>query len=38
MQPALGAGVLEMAAAIAAFTAIDLLFTRLLRGCHAHCS
>ncbi|MGD8618999.1 MAG: CDP-archaeol synthase [Gammaproteobacteria bacterium] len=38
MQPALGAGALEMAAAIAAFTAIDLLFTRLLRGCHAHCS
>jgi len=38
MQPALGAGAMEIAAAIAAFTAIDLLFTRLLRRCHAHSS
>jgi len=38
MLPALGASAMEMAIAIAAFTAIDLLLTRLLRRHHAHCS
>jgi len=36
LQPALDADAMEIAAAIAAFTAIDLLFTRLLRHRHAH--
>jgi hypothetical protein len=36
MLPALGASATEMAVAIAAFTAIDLLFTRLLRRYQAH--
>ncbi len=35
MLPAMGANTMEMAIAIAAFTAIDLLFTRLLRRYHA---
>ena len=38
LLPALGANAMEMAIAIAAFTAIDLLFTWLLRRYQAHCS
>jgi len=38
MQPALDADAMEMATAIAAFTAIDLLITRLLHRSHAQCS
>ena len=36
MLPLLGASITEMAIAIAAFTVIDLLFTRLLRRYQAH--
>ncbi len=38
MLPALDASALEVAAAIAAFTIIDLLFTRLLRSYQTHFS
>jgi len=38
MLPALGASAMEMTIAIAAFTVIDLLLTRLLRRYHTHCS
>jgi CDP-2,3-bis-(O-geranylgeranyl)-sn-glycerol synthase len=38
MLPVLDASVLEMLAAIAGFTVIDLLFTRLLRSYQRHCS
>jgi len=38
MLPVLDASVLEMLAAIAGFTVIDLLFTRLLRNYQRHCS
>jgi CDP-2,3-bis-(O-geranylgeranyl)-sn-glycerol synthase len=38
MLPALDASALEIAAAIAAFTVIDLLFTRLLRSYQTQCS
>jgi CDP-diglyceride synthetase len=38
MLPALNASALEIAAAIAAFTVIDLLFTWLLRSYQTHCS
>jgi CDP-2,3-bis-(O-geranylgeranyl)-sn-glycerol synthase len=38
MLPAFNASALEIAAAIAAFTVIDLLFTRLLRSYETHCS
>jgi len=38
MQPVLGASAMEMAIAIAAFSGIDLLFTRLLAGYQARCS
>jgi len=38
MQPVLGAGPVEIAAAIVAFSGIDLLFTRLLFGYQARCS
>ena len=38
MLPALDASMLEMTAAIAGFTIIDLLFTRLLRSYQTHCS
>jgi CDP-diglyceride synthetase len=38
MLPVLDASVPEMLAAIAGFTVIDLLFTRLLRSYQRHCS
>lgn len=38
MLPALDASALEITVAIAAFTVIDLLFTRLLRSYQTHCS
>jgi hypothetical protein len=38
MQPALGASAMEMAVAIAAFSGIDLLFTRLLNSYRVRCS
>jgi CDP-2,3-bis-(O-geranylgeranyl)-sn-glycerol synthase len=38
LLPVLEASALEMTAAIAAFTVIDLLFTRLLRSYQTHCS
>ena len=38
MLPVLGASAQEMIAAIAGFTVIDLLFTRLLRSYQTHCS
>jgi hypothetical protein len=38
MQAALGADAMEIAVAIAAFSAIDLLFTRLLYRYQAHCN
>ena len=38
LQPALGASAMEMAAAITAFSGIDLLFTRLQHSYQARCS